>query len=323
MQHPQHLGKLRGMLTPVGHLYILRMGPDLVSSRSGFGSWRVVWSRMGVLVLVLCGGLTVCAPVSADELVRTKQVRDGDTILLEDGRPVRYLGINAPEFQEPFYLKAKRLNDSLVKDQQIRLEFDQEKSDHYNRLLAYVYVGDEMVNARLVQEGLAHAFFIGPSRKYNSLLLRLQAEAKQRKLGIWSARARVRDLKITSVHPVDPNRPDPDAPYVRVTNLSDITMPLAGYVLSNEGGQRYVFPNVSLDPGYTVIVTGRRGTDGLDDSGQMIVHWPTQGQVWDPREDTAFLTDPTGTPLDMFHYKGRRITRPSSRSRSKTPKAVQ
>ena len=116
--------------------------------------------------------LAFADPVTAQQLFPVKRVYDGDTILLEDGRKVRYLGINAPEFQEPFYLKAKRLNESLVLGREIRLEFDQERAESFDRVLAYVYVGDEMVNARLVQEGLAHAFFVGPSRKHNALLLR-------------------------------------------------------------------------------------------------------------------------------------------------------
>lgn len=281
--------------------------------------WRMTWSCLWLLALVLFGEPAVTARVTADELVRVKRVYDGDTILLQDDRRVRYLGINAPEFQEPFYLKAKRFNESVILGRQIRLEFDQERSDSYDRVLAYVYVGDEMVNARLVQEGLAHAFFIGPSRKHNALLLRLQAEAKQRKVGIWSARARVRDLKITSVHPLDSAKPDPDAPYVRIANLSDATIRLSGYVLSNEGGQGYVLPDVSVEPGYTVIVAGGIGTDGIDNRGQVIVHWPTQGPVWDPKEDTAFLMDPAGTLVDMFHYKGRRVTTSPRRSRGKTP----
>jgi len=176
-----------------------------------------------------------------------------------------------------------------------------------------------MVSARLVQGGLAHAFFIGISRKHNAQFLRLQAEAKQRKVGIWSARGRARDLKITSVHPVDPTRPDPYAPYVRITSLGNATIRLAGYVLANEGGQRYVFPNVSLEPGYTVIVGGKGGTDGVDNSGQLIVHWTAQGSVWDPREDTAFLTDASGSLVDVFHYKGKRVTRSPPRSRRKAP----
>jgi endonuclease YncB( thermonuclease family) len=271
------------------------------------------------LFLILFSGPVLIDPATADELFRVKQVYDGDTVLLEDGRKVRYLGINSPEFQEPFYLKAKRFNESLVLGKEIRLEFDQEGTDSYNRILAYVYVGDQMVNARLVGEGLAHVFFIGPNRKHNALLLQSQAAAKQRRVGIWSARARPKDLKITNVHLADPGKPDPYAPYVRIANLSKGLIRLAGYVLSNESGQRYRFPDVAIDPGYTVLVASKERKDGIDERGQMVVHWPTQGSVWDTREDTAFLIDPSGDIVDMFHYKGKRIRSSIPPSRHKAP----
>lgn len=262
-----------------------------------------------LLILVFIGNLALVAPVTADELVRVKLVSDGDSIILEDGRRVRYLGINAPEFQEPFYLKAKRFNESLVLGQKVRLEFGQERGDTYGRVLAYVYVGDVMVNARLVQEGLAHAFFIGPDRKHNAMLLRFQAEAKQRKVGIWSARGRARDLKITSIHPGNPDNSDLDTSYVRIANLSDELMHLTGYVLKNESGKRFVFPDVAIEPGYTVIVAGKDGTNGIDRRGQVVVHWPIQDTVWDQKEDTAYLMDPAGVIVDTFHYRGKRVTK--------------
>ena len=271
------------------------------------------------LFLILFSSLVLINSTTADELVRAKQVYDGDTILLEDGRKVRYLGINAPEFQEPYYLKAKRFNETLVLGKEIRLEFDQERADSYDRILAYVYVGDQMVNARLVGEGLAHVFFIGPNRKHNAVLLQSQTAAKQRKIGIWSARARPKDLKITSVHLADPDKLDPYAPYVRIGNLSNRPIRLAGYVLSNESGQKYIFPDVAIDPGYTVIVASTGEKDGIDDRGQMVVHWPTQASVWDPREDTAFLIHPSEDIVDMFHYKGKRIRSSVPSSRRKSP----
>jgi endonuclease YncB( thermonuclease family) len=271
------------------------------------------------LFLILFSGPVLINPATADELFRVKQVYDGDTVLLEDGRKVRYLGINSPEFQEPFYLKAKRFNESLVLGKEIRLEFDQERTDSYGRSLAYVHGGDQMVNARLVEEGLAHVFFIGPNRKHNALLLQSQAAAKQRRVGIWSARARPKDLKITNVHLADPDMPDPYAPYVRIANLSKGLIRLAGYVLSNESGQRYRFPDVAIDPGYTVLVASTGGKDGIDERGQMVVHWPTQGSVWDTREDTVFLIDPSGDIVDMFHYKGKRIRSSVPPSRHKAP----
>jgi micrococcal nuclease len=253
--------------------------------------------------------LVPLAPAAADEFGRVKQVYDGDTVLFEDGRRVRYLGINAPEFREPFYLKAKRYNESLVLGREVRLESDVERTDAYDRLLAYVYAGDQLVNAELVRQGLAHAFFVGPGRKHNALLLRLQNEARQRRQGIWSVRGRPKDLKITSVRLRDPADPDPQTPYVRIANLSNDPIRLAGHVLSNESGIRFVLPDVVVDPGYTVLVVSTSGPNGADSRGQLIVRWPAQATVWDPNEDTAFLLDPAGTVVDTFPYKARRTTR--------------
>ncbi len=249
------------------------------------------------LVFLAAAGTAAGGAPTTHELVRVQQVFDGDTVLLEDGRKVRYLGINAPERQEPYYSKAKRFNESLVSNREIRLEFDQEKSDSYGRLLAYVYVGDQLVNARLVQEGLAHAFFIGPDRRHNALLLETQEKAKRRKVGIWSSGGDKKTLKITSVH-----RADSDThAYVRIANLGDKQVRLAGYVLANESGQRFTFPDVAIeDPGYTLIISGTTGGDGKDGKNQRIVHWP--GMAWD-KDDTAYLTDPSGRVVDTFRYR--------------------
>ena len=288
-----------------------------VGSENGVVSRPMMWRRFLVFLAFALAGLLPIAPARADELARVKQVYDGDTVLLEDGRRVRYLGINAPEFREPFYLKAKRFNESLVLGREIRLEFDVERTDTYKRLLAYAYVGDQMVNAELVRQGLAHAFFIAPNQGHNALLLRLQNEAKQRKLGVWSVRGRPRDLKITNVHLRDPANPQVSAPYVRIASLSTEAIRLAGFVLSDESGHRYVFPDVTVDPGYTVLVTSTSGPDGIDQRGQLIVHWPAQATVWDPDEDTAFLLDPAGTVVDTFPYKARRTTRSPRASRGR------
>jgi endonuclease YncB( thermonuclease family) len=48
-------------------------------------------------------------------------------------------------------------NRKLVQGQTVRLELDVQERDRYGRLLAYVYVGDTMVNAELVAQGYARA----------------------------------------------------------------------------------------------------------------------------------------------------------------------
>lgn len=254
---------------------------------------RVIW----LVFLAAAGTPTVGTPAATQASARVQQVYDGDTVLLENGRKLRYLGINTPEYQEPFYSKAKRFNESLVLNREIRLEFDREKSDSYGRLLAYVYVGDQLINARLVQAGLAHAFFIGPDRRHNTLLLEMQENAKLRRVGIWSSGGHKKNLKITSVR-----RADSDThAYVRIANLSNKRVRMAGYTLSNEGGQSYRFPDVAIeDPGYTLIISGTAGSDGKNGDNQGIVHWPSM--AWD-KEDTAYITDPSGAIVDTFRYR--------------------
>lgn len=282
--------------------------------------WLAVPVLIGLLLCTACNsrveGRThgetftpLTPPAAPEERVRVARVYDGDTILLEDGRTVRYLGINAPEYRQPFSRKATQLNESLVLGRDIRLEFDQERADSYGRLLAYVYVGDRMVNATLIEEGLAHAFFIGSNRTHNALFLQLQAEARQRKIGIWSSRGRVKDLKITTAHPADPTKDDRYPSYVRIANLSAATIRLADYALSNEAGQQCRISNIGIEPGYTVIVSSGSGEDGVNNRGQLIVY--CAALVWDTREDTAFLTDPGGNLVDTFHYQSAPIHRNS------------
>ncbi len=67
------------------------------------------------------------------------QVIDGDTIVIEGGHHVRYIGIDASERDEPLYREAKEANGALVKGKTVRLERDVSDRDRYGRLLRYVY----------------------------------------------------------------------------------------------------------------------------------------------------------------------------------------
>ncbi|MFA6356488.1 MAG: thermonuclease family protein, partial [Candidatus Omnitrophota bacterium] len=86
------------------------------------------------------------------------KVIDGDTVVLENGEHVRYIGIDTPEKGRPYYSEAKRQNEKLVKGRKVRLEFDAGKADRYGRVLAYVYDGNTFVNEELVRNGYALAY---------------------------------------------------------------------------------------------------------------------------------------------------------------------
>jgi len=127
-------------------------------------------------------------------VARVKYVYDGDTILLENGERVRYLGIDAPEIghegekSEFMAVEAMRFNIRLVKGRIVRLEFDKERRDRYGRLLAYVYISDtgEMVNAILLKKGFAHVLLKDPGLRYRKLFIECQREAMKKRIGIWS-----------------------------------------------------------------------------------------------------------------------------------------
>jgi len=129
---------------------------------------------------------------TADRYYVVKKVYDGDTILLGDGRKVRFLGVNTPEVAgrnknaEAGGEAAKTWLTNRLQHQTVRLEFDVEKQDKYQRTLAHVFTKDKLhVNLELVRRGLAAVNIYPPNLKYVQPLLIAQQEAAREKLGIW------------------------------------------------------------------------------------------------------------------------------------------
>jgi micrococcal nuclease len=121
-----------------------------------------------------------------EQAVFVTRVIDGDTITIEGGVRVRYIGIDAPETVKFFGNEATEKNRELVGGKRVRLEKDIQDKDEYGRLLRYVWLDDTMVNAELVRLGYAYSYSYPPNVKYQTLLLRLERQARERGLGLWS-----------------------------------------------------------------------------------------------------------------------------------------
>jgi micrococcal nuclease len=119
------------------------------------------------------------------------KIIDGDTVLLENGSTVRYLGVAPPHLHkgkveaEFFAREAVRENKSLVLMKKVRLEFDVDKKDAEGRLLAYVFVKDLFVNGELIRLGYAHAAVSPPDVRHKNLFLRYEKDASKKCLGLW------------------------------------------------------------------------------------------------------------------------------------------
>ncbi|MFZ2403611.1 MAG: thermonuclease family protein, partial [Methylobacter sp.] len=121
-----------------------------------------------------------------------KTVYDGDTVVLEDGRKIRFLGINTPEVQHRDKLadaggdEAKRWLADKLKNTKVRLEVGVEKTDKYGRTLAHLFTEKkEHINLQLVEAGLATVSIYPPELFYVNELVKAQNQAEQTRLGIW------------------------------------------------------------------------------------------------------------------------------------------
>ncbi len=119
-------------------------------------------------------------------------VIDGDTIKVEGGEIVRYIGMNTPETVDPrkpvecFGKEASAKNKELVQGKVVELEKDISERDSFGRLLRYVWVGDTLMNETLVREGYAYVSTYPPDVKYEARLLDAQRLAREEKRGLSS-----------------------------------------------------------------------------------------------------------------------------------------
>lgn len=119
------------------------------------------------------------------ELFLVTRVVDGDTIELENGEQVRYIGIDTPEVGYCYSNEAAKKNKDLVLNKKVELEEDVSETDRYDRLLRYVYIDGKFVNEILVSEGYAFAKSYPPDTKYQYKFNQAQLEAKDQELGLW------------------------------------------------------------------------------------------------------------------------------------------
>jgi len=143
--------------------------------------------------------LTITTTTIKDELPLDEQeniylvtkVIDGDTIVIESGEVIRYIGIDTPETVHPsepvecFGKEASNKNKELVEGKKVRLEKDVSETDKYGRLLRYVWVDDIFVNDYLVRQGYAYAYTYPPDVKYSEQFVKAQQKARENSRGLW------------------------------------------------------------------------------------------------------------------------------------------
>ena len=122
-------------------------------------------------------------------------VVDGDTVKLDDGRQVRFVGIQAPKLPLgrpnfptwPLAPEAKALVEKLVLGQEVRLHLAPTPEDRHRRVLAHLTrTGDGLwLQAELLKRGLARVYTFPDNRVLADELLAFERQARADKLGMW------------------------------------------------------------------------------------------------------------------------------------------
>ena len=131
---------------------------------------------------------------STAETAHVKWVYDGDTLLLDDERKIRIIGIDTPETRhykqaaEAYGAKAREALRELLQryDYKVALYYGKERLDRYGRTLAHVILPDGTnVSQWLLQQGFAHTMVIPPNVQLADCYQKAQASAKAQRLRIW------------------------------------------------------------------------------------------------------------------------------------------
>jgi micrococcal nuclease len=166
------------------------------------------------------------------------EIIDGDTIIVrfEDGNiySVRYIGIDAPEREMPFFTESYNANAELVHQKEVLLIKDVSETDQFDRLLRYIVVDDIFVNQALVEAGAARAMQYPPDLACAETFSLSEQAAQTAFRGLWIATPTpgIGDAQVVIVAV---NKRDE---YVDIQNMGAFDVDLAGWNLVSERGHQ-------------------------------------------------------------------------------------
>jgi micrococcal nuclease len=123
-------------------------------------------------------------------------VVDGDSIhvfLGERTERLRLIGVDAPEIEHPdqpaecYGQEAALYTRRTLEGRSVRIQYDLQRRDRFDRVLAYVFEGSTLFNVTLVKEGFAVERSYPPNLAHQEELRRAEIDARRNRRGLWEA----------------------------------------------------------------------------------------------------------------------------------------
>jgi len=193
-----------------------------------------------------------CGPPGNVETVHVRYVHDGDTLVLDDDRKIRVIGINTTELghdgkpAEPLSIRARdRLRQLLfASGNRVQLLYGKQRQDSHGRYLADLWdTRDRNLTEKLLAEGLGWHIAIPPNIRFLNCYRAAEDAARKAERGVW------------------------DHPALKARKAADLTLRDSGFQLV-----RGRITRVNLGGGATWIELDNRLTIKLADDDR---HWFT------------------------------------------------
>lgn len=170
------------------------MGRDVAMALMNSFSGKRLLLSMG-LTAALVVGTTACTNENSDT-GKVVSITDGDTLVASvngKNQTIRLLNIDTPETKDPTTPPeclgeeaTEFLRELLPIDSPIKLMYDVERTDQYDRTLAAVFTSsDEFVSAEIARAGLGTAVVYGKNSKFFPPVQDAEKEAKASSRGIY------------------------------------------------------------------------------------------------------------------------------------------
>ena len=152
---------------------------------------------MHLLFLLLLWSSATIAQSDSSLYYKITYIVDGDTFdgrNLVTGEKIRFrpIGMDTPETgkrdgnPEPFHRQATDYTSDILKDKTVRIEYDIQSQDRYDRDLVYVWLDDgRLFNQEILKAGWARVATYPPNVKYVDLFTAAQTEAREQGRGMW------------------------------------------------------------------------------------------------------------------------------------------
>lgn len=154
------------------------------------------WIKTMAAAMVACAvaGATAADPLEPGGTAKVSAVVDGDTVVLENGKQVRLVGIQAPKLPLgrpgfktwPLADEAKAALTELTLDKPLRLAFGGRRVDRHGRQLAHLHDPHGVwIQGAMLSRGLARTYSFADNRSLTAEMLALERQARAVRRGIW------------------------------------------------------------------------------------------------------------------------------------------